>query len=100
MNKKYIYTMYIYRKCDEIAQKGRLSYGYPMVIIWVSYGKGSSRSRVLAVFGCGRGAGGVWEGGERGVTAEREEMEECLRKIRKIRKIRTATLFRYEYLPQ
>ena len=39
MNKKYIYTMYIYRKCDELCKKGSLSYGYLMVILWVSYGK-------------------------------------------------------------
>ena len=39
MNKKYIYTKYIYRKCDEMCKKWRLSYGYLMVILWVSYGK-------------------------------------------------------------
>ena len=38
LNKKYIYTMYIYRKCDDLCKKWSLSYGYPMVILWVSYG--------------------------------------------------------------
>ena len=48
MNKKYIYTTYIYSMCDVLCKKWRLSYWYPMVIQWVSYGKGSSRSRDCA----------------------------------------------------
>ena len=38
-NKKYIYTMYIYSKYAILCKKGQLSYGYLMVILWVSYGK-------------------------------------------------------------
>ncbi len=34
----YIYTMYIYRKCDEMRKMGEVSYGYPMGMLWVSYG--------------------------------------------------------------
>ena len=41
--------MYIYSKCDKNAQNGLLSYGYPMVILWVSYGAGSCQSRDLAL---------------------------------------------------
>ena len=34
----YIYTMYIYSKSDILCRNRHLSYGYPMGIIWVSYG--------------------------------------------------------------
>ena len=43
--------MYIYSMYDVLCKKLRLSYGYPMVILWVSYGKGSCRSRLLVLFG-------------------------------------------------
>ena len=33
-----IYTMYIYSKKHKIANGRRLSYGYPMVMVWLSYG--------------------------------------------------------------
>ena len=39
MNKKYIYTMYIYSKSAILCKKWSLSYGYLMVILWLSYGK-------------------------------------------------------------
>ena len=42
-NKKYIYTMYIYSKRHENDKKSCLSYGYPMGMVWVSYGAGSRR---------------------------------------------------------
>jgi len=48
-DKKYIYTMYIYRKCDDLCKKWSLSYGYPMVILWVSYGIVSFRPRSALV---------------------------------------------------
>ena len=38
--KKYIYTMYIYRNRDKKCKKGEVCYGYPMGMLWVSYGKG------------------------------------------------------------
>jgi hypothetical protein len=31
--------MYIYRKCDKKCKKVEVSYGYPMGMLWVSYGK-------------------------------------------------------------
>jgi len=30
--------MYIYSKRDKMCKKVALSYGYPMVMVWVSYG--------------------------------------------------------------
>ena len=32
--------MYIYSKCAKMRKKGVLSYGYPMGMLWVSYGAG------------------------------------------------------------
>ena len=32
--------MYIYSKCAILCVFGGLSYGYPMSMVWVSYGKG------------------------------------------------------------
>ena len=40
-NKKYIYTKYIYSICSIIAENWAVSYGYPMGIVWVSYGADS-----------------------------------------------------------
>lgn len=31
--------MYIYSKCVFCAKNGQVSYGYPMVMVWVSYGE-------------------------------------------------------------
>ena len=30
--------MYIYSKCEVCAKKRQVSYGYPMGMLWVSYG--------------------------------------------------------------
>lgn len=38
INKKYIYTQYIYRKSAEKYGKNELSYSYPMVTLWLPYG--------------------------------------------------------------
>ena len=45
MHKKYIYTMYIYSKCDKMCKMGKVCYGYPMGMLWVSYGVGSKWGR-------------------------------------------------------
>ena len=45
MHKKYIYTMYIYSKCDKMCKMGEVCYGYPMGMLWVSYGVGSKMTR-------------------------------------------------------
>ena len=37
--------MYIYSKCVIFRKNGRLCYGYPMDMLWVSYGVGSKLSR-------------------------------------------------------
>lgn len=43
MQQMYIYTTYIYIVKALSEQKGSLSYGNLMVILWVSYGKGRER---------------------------------------------------------
>ena len=40
INKKCIYTMYIYRKREFCVENGSLSYGYLMDMLWVSFGNG------------------------------------------------------------
>ena len=46
--------MYIYSKCTILCVFGGLSYGYPMGMVWVSYGKGSIRTRKWVLFAlCG-----------------------------------------------
>ena len=37
--------VYIYRKSAEKYEKNELSYSYPMVTLWLSYGKGIARLR-------------------------------------------------------
>ena len=50
-DKKCIYTMYIYRMRDILCKNGQISYGYPMGIVWVSYGRSSIGARYLGDFG-------------------------------------------------
>ena len=50
-DKKCIYTMYIYRKRHVFAISGQVSYGYPMGIVWVSYGRSSIGARYLGYSG-------------------------------------------------
>ena len=45
MHKKYIYTMYIYSQCDKMCKMDEVCYGYPMGMLWVSYGVGSKWGR-------------------------------------------------------
>ena len=43
---KYIYTKYIYSKCEKMCKMSEVSYGYPMGMLWVSYGEVWYRSGV------------------------------------------------------
>ena len=48
--------MYIYSKRHKNDKKQQVSYGYPMGMIWISYGKGSMRTGKWVLFTTGMSA--------------------------------------------
>ena len=73
-NKTCIYTMYIYIKRHKSARVRRLSYGYPMVMVWLSYGKSTKLVRNW------QERGKVKETSPQLSPQEREEMAKVLTK--------------------